>query len=372
MDTHELSVPSLARFRTKFCERIIAKNFCCFGDSCLYSHTTEWIRRNPLKTKYAPILCSRRSTCCFGKQCKEAHSLEEVLYHPTMYKTRACRENICLGYYCPFIHTHNTSTFETSMHTIEHKCWCLIDTLWEVQLEPHASDAPWPLGGRVLCARNHEGATFRIRAVEVDRSKETIQVTKELKKTAKNLSWIAVHRTVSSLYVVLPEMCCSTLENFTPSGGNRVLTWGMQLVSQVLFLHSYNITHLCIAPTNLYVHQDGLSLCDFSGKIRALQHINNYHTLGEDWLVWYPPEVHQAREVNLYLIDAWQVGVALYYIMTGSHPFGKASDIQSLCAAIQREEPNLYPIRHSVFYKIIKDLLQSDPEKRALLSNLNI
>ena len=112
-----LSSEDLAKFRTRFCERLLQYGECSFGDKCQYSHNLLWRRRSPQKFGYDPRLCPgailwrdsndklQLSLCCpEGKSCKLAHSFEEVLYHPRVYKVATCDVHQCMTYYCPFAH----------------------------------------------------------------------------------------------------------------------------------------------------------------------------------------------------------------------------------------------------------------------------
>ena len=138
-----LSAEDLAKFRTRFCERLLQLGECSFGDKCQYSHNVVWRRRSPNKYAYEPVMCPNvilwrgisgklqlSINCPEGKCCRSSHSFEEVLYHPRIYKSVACDALHCQIYYCPFAHNPAELSFTSSRETpreLVNRCIGLLD-----------------------------------------------------------------------------------------------------------------------------------------------------------------------------------------------------------------------------------------------------
>eukprot|EP00927_Polykrikos_kofoidii_P021930 TRINITY_DN20629_c0_g1_i4.p1 TRINITY_DN20629_c0_g1~~TRINITY_DN20629_c0_g1_i4.p1 ORF type:complete len:913 (-),score=126.33 TRINITY_DN20629_c0_g1_i4:72-2675(-) len=149
--------------------------------------------------------------------------------------------------------------------------------------------------------------------------------------------------------------------------------WVRQLAAEVRQLHVASLTHTCISPRNVFVTVDGcLQLGDFLGKIRTLNclaHGPEGGVLDESWAMWYPPELHECvagflgdafsrnstiasttdaspargdatvASVDFFKVDAWQLGVVIFVLLTLQHPFGDSRDPASVCKNIMEDQP---------------------------------
>jgi hypothetical protein len=111
----------LAEFRSTWC----CKRYDHDIEKCKFAHVDVnlgWLRRDPRKYDYKPILCQKIScvpvkdrknheyayvnACEHGNNCKFAHSQEEINYHPLNYKKKECKSVPCcqLRDICPCVH----------------------------------------------------------------------------------------------------------------------------------------------------------------------------------------------------------------------------------------------------------------------------
>lgn len=116
-NTITLDLFELAVFRTQVCEFKLRGLPCKLDVECTYSHCVSWHRRNPFLVAYKPTICPRlvvnklngkltiRNSCRYGRACPYSHTKEEQMYHPTIYKSRKCKQmEICSKFFCPFSH----------------------------------------------------------------------------------------------------------------------------------------------------------------------------------------------------------------------------------------------------------------------------
>ncbi|KAF9665660.1 hypothetical protein SADUNF_Sadunf16G0146000 [Salix dunnii] len=94
-------------FKIQRCSRAYAHNWT----ECPFVHPGENARRrDPRKFHYRCEPCPdhRRGACRRGDLCEYAHGIFESWLHPTLYKTRLCKEGTnCMRRVCFFAHTSN-------------------------------------------------------------------------------------------------------------------------------------------------------------------------------------------------------------------------------------------------------------------------
>ncbi|XP_029139629.1 obscurin-like [Protobothrops mucrosquamatus] len=103
-----------------------------------------------------------------------------------------------------------------------------------------------------------------------------------------------------------------------------------QLLEGILYLHSNEILHLDIKPSNiLMVHpnRDDLKICDFGFAQRINPSESQYSTYGSPEFV--PPEVLSRSPVST-ASDIWPVGVISYLSLTCKSPFAGENDRAAL------------------------------------------
>jgi len=168
-----------------------------------------------------------------------------------------------------------------------------------------------------------------------------------------------------------------------------------QLIAEVQDLHSIGLAHMCIAPDTVLVDDDGiLRLGDFLGKIRALYLCGHGWEDGltdEAWCMWYPAEVHEvvhrastragvtssttsdlSVEVDGFRVDAWQLGVVIFFLLFSEHPFGDYRDPALVCRNIREDRPvNLGRlVALPLFRSLVTDLLAQSPDRRPMPAHM--
>mmetsp|Transcript_101041 Transcript_101041/g.290800 ORF Transcript_101041/g.290800 Transcript_101041/m.290800 type:complete len:1008 (-) Transcript_101041:210-3233(-) len=194
--------------------------------------------------------------------------------------------------------------------------------------------------------------------------------------------------------------------------------WASQLVDSIRVLHLQEIAHSTLSPASAVFGANGtLRVGDFLGKVKTLGLLAAGWTSDEKkeaWLAWYPPEVQRVVEAggthaggqkddaaqsmgsghhsvrtsksapeagtstskswgtafhDWQRIDAWQLGVTIFFLLTGEHPFGDCrSDLSVLCANITSDKRVNNGLLHGMplFADLVSRLLERRPEKRIL------
>lgn len=139
----------------------------------------------------------------------------------------------------------------------------------------------------------------------------------------------------------------------------------LQMCLAVLALHKKNIVHRDIKCENAIIDVDGaLRLIDF-GFARNTQPLMTTYCGSPSYVA---PEL-VLRRLYTSEIDVWAMGVVLYTILTGNHPF-ISDNIQELFTKILKEEP-LYPDSMSNDAKdLLKGLLNKFPSKRLTIDKI--
>jgi len=259
---------------------------------------------------------------------------------------------------------------------------------------------------------SQEQVSCQVKLVPVSRTRSHVasQVVKETKR------WIAcaadvegrgartvyaLRRTVATIVVAMPEWV-STLQKSAKTGkeslaclieeqpclASTAARMARQLVVQTQSLHSEMIAHLCLGPPDVGVDQHGgLLLGDFLGKIRLLHVMqgkgNGDENLEDSWWMWYPAEVllgsrngSLTKDLNIdgfqdgSRVDAWQLGLTVFFLLTGLHPFGDLSDPATVCRNILTDNRvHFAELAHvPLFSDLIDRFLTRRPELRLLPS----
>jgi len=282
-----------------------------------------------------------------------------------------------------------------------------------------------------VCSESQPEVRCRVKLVPAGRREgaEASKVLTEVKRWmalakrgGRHTAALEVRRTVATIFLAFPEEdenASSLGHRFRRSslpgslGGHitRLVTrpgglvhqaavWVHQLATEVCVLHEEGIAHACIAPCTILVDKDGtLRLGDFLGKLRLLCLLAQDGN-GEDmqdraaWAMWYPPEIHArlssvrskaadngmaggaatgVKEADstlfLFRVDAWQLGVAIFYLLTGEHPFGARREPEVVCRNILADyASNLHLVEDYLpsLADLVKRLTEQTPEKRAL------
>ncbi|XP_002163720.3 serine/threonine-protein kinase ULK4 isoform X1 [Hydra vulgaris] len=162
-------------------------------------------------------------------------------------------------------------------------------------------------------------------------------------------------QTVLQQDIVLPE---KTIKSF-----------GKDLVSGLLYLHSLDIVYCDLSPQKIILDSNGtLKYSNFS--LSCLRGEDFDETIKMSSVSYKAPEVIDGHLVSLEA-DLWSLGCLLYQMFTGNTPF-HASSYEKICEKI-RSQTVVYPIQNlnggsikatENLYTLIAGLLQKDPTKR--------
>lgn len=101
----------------------------------------------------------------------------------------------------------------------------------------------------------------------------------------------------------------------------------LQVLDAVRYAHRNLVVHRDLKPSNLLVDADGrVKLLDF-GIAKQLQQAEATATMDRALTFAYasPEQLHDAPITTA--SDIWQIGIILYRLLTGSHPFGLTGDM---------------------------------------------
>ncbi len=170
-----------------------------------------------------------------------------------------------------------------------------------------------------------------------------------------------------------------TLERWIAAGGlslGEVLRHGAALASALEVAHRHGIVHRDLKPANVIVGSDGeAKILDF-GLAKALQAAGDEGDSGGATLTetgsvlgtvpYMAPEQLQGLPADP-RSDLFSLGVVLYEMATGRHPFRRSASAETL-SAILRDDPlaveRLRPELPAGFGRIVRRLLAKEPSRR--------
>ncbi|CAM9428899.1 unnamed protein product, partial [Hapterophycus canaliculatus] len=143
-----------------------------------------------------------------------------------------------------------------------------------------------------------------------------------------------------------------------------------EVASAVGFLHGKGIIHFDLKPENIMLAVGGddcvpeVRLADFGSAFRQYRQIR----LARDYTAAYSAPEVLARESVDEKVDMWALGVVMWIMLTGQHPFGANSDLSEAEVAqrVTEMEPDLKVLRHvsPEGKDLVRRLLARDPEDR--------
>lgn len=128
-----------------------------------------------------------------------------------------------------------------------------------------------------------------------------------------------------------------TYDKRTPLQNIRLV---VQMLQALNYLHRHGVLHRDLKPANVLVTGGTLRLVDFGVAMAATRARGTAGTLA-----YMAPEVVTSGAPST-ASDLYAVGVILYELLTGTHPYD-ISDLETLRTQIVQTHPNLEPLQHA-------------------------
>jgi len=153
----------------------------------------------------------------------------------------------------------------------------------------------------------------------------------------------------------------------------QVLDIGIQIAEGLAAAHEPGIVHRDLKPDNIMITRDGrVKILDF-GLAKPADEQNFYSNATREWTETAPgiifgtaaymsPEQAKGGRVRFYS-DQFSLGLILYEMTAGVHPFKRDSALQML-SAILTEDPEPLPRGSAAFQWLVRRCLHREPEHR--------
>lgn len=161
---------------------------------------------------------------------------------------------------------------------------------------------------------------------------------------------------------VYKELKNSPGKKFTEEKASKYIK---QVLDAIIYLHSNDIIHRDLKPENLLNSYGTLKLADFGWSVYAPEAGGKRNTFCGT-LDYVPPEMVQGQKYD-YHSDNWSIGIMAFEFLTGSPPFGKRTQNETLDSIVKNDLviPNSVSEEGRSF---ILGLLNPVPSKRMELS----
>ena len=160
--------------------------------------------------------------------------------------------------------------------------------------------------------------------------------------------------------------CCGQ-----PQAAPRVIHWGRQIAQALAATHERGVVHRDIKPENLMIRADGvLKLLDFGLARQTLSESTGAETNMSGILAgtfnYMSPEQANGKAVGA-PGDVFSLGIVLYELSTGSHPFRSGSAIDTAQAIAHKHPKAPNALESSIppaLNALLLDMLSKDPNRR--------
>lgn len=185
------------------------------------------------------------------------------------------------------------------------------------------------------------------------------------------LKYEKVFKTDKHIVIVMPK-CNMSIKSINPVSYFKDI--GVDFVMEQLceclsYLHSRDMMHGNIKPSNVFMNQENsLFLSDYSTYLLYSGKELEMQKTVED-IQYLSPEALSGRKVDKYS-DLWGVGCVMYYLICGKDPFTTKSIDELRKNIIQGRYPNIKWKYSDYVNPLIKKLLTPDENKRINIDQL--
>ena len=150
----------------------------------------------------------------------------------------------------------------------------------------------------------------------------------------------------------------------------KALNYFSQYINGLQYLHHNGICHRNIRPDNILLDEDNekIKIIDFG--LSTTYSKNELLNSPVGAIIYAPPEMHLSEQYSGELIDIWNSGLVLYFMVCGYLPFcdeDEEKNINHIITGFYEIPSNI----SSLCTQIIKSCLQVDPNKRINFEQLN-
>jgi serine/threonine protein kinase len=141
---------------------------------------------------------------------------------------------------------------------------------------------------------------------------------------------------------ILGDMLTTVVRNPKRPPPRISLKYLCDLAKGMIAVHNCNIIHARVKPSSMYLSGDNTAMVGELGKTE-LDHARNTHQLYSKLLIgealpktlgYWAPELLRGEKYGKE-VDMWALGVSIYQIVTGEHPFN--IDDEVISTPVQRQ-----------------------------------
>jgi serine/threonine protein kinase len=184
--------------------------------------------------------------------------------------------------------------------------------------------------------------------------------------------------TIDAVYIVMEYCENGNLSSILgkPMTERKSKFYFKQMVNALLYLDKHKIMHRDIKPKNILLSNNytSLKLCDF-GFAKTINNKKMSTICGSP--LYMAPEILNDKTYND-SIDIWAIGIILYELLFGNHPFYKSKNLVDLRDDILNTNINIPPTNLKIRYKLnadcialVKSLLNKNDNTRIKINDIN-
>ncbi|XP_055647615.1 maternal embryonic leucine zipper kinase isoform X1 [Falco peregrinus] len=184
-------------------------------------------------------------------------------------------------------------------------------------------------------------------------------------ETSKNIFLVLEYCSGGELYSYVTSKCRLSEE--------RSRAFFRQIVSAIAYVHSQGYAHRDVKPENVLVDEEhNLKLTDFGLCAKPKGGLDKPLHARCGSPAYAAPEVIQGKPYIGSEVDVWSMGVLLYTLLCGVHPFDDAGDntIVSVYRRVLNGQYNIPDWLSPSSMLLLNQMLQVDPKKRITVKQL--